>query len=90
MHKREFIEALVKEKDNGIETKAAATRAVNAVAALVKKTVKKGGVVQLMGFGTFKPAKRGARTCRNPHTGEPVKVKAKKVVKFKPSKNFLS
>lgn len=42
-----------------------------------------------IGFGTFKVEKRKARTAKNPRTGEPVKIKAKKVVKFKPSKNLI-
>jgi DNA-binding protein HU-beta len=36
----------------------------------------------LIGFGTFKVAKRKARTGRNPKTGEALKIKAKSVPKF--------
>jgi DNA-binding protein HU-beta len=38
--------------------------------------------VTLVGFGTFKVAKRSARNGRNPQTGKPIKIKAKKVPKF--------
>jgi DNA-binding protein HU-beta len=48
----------------------------------VSKAVKKDGVVQLIGFGTFKVAKRAARTGRNPKTGEALKIKASKSVRF--------
>jgi DNA-binding protein HU-beta len=46
------------------------------------------GEVRLMGFGTFTVKHRKARTARNPQTGEAVKVPAKNVVHFKPSKDF--
>ncbi len=48
----------------------------------IAKAVKKDGVVQLIGFGTFKVAKRAARTGRNPKTGEALKIKASKSVRF--------
>jgi DNA-binding protein HU-beta len=43
----------------------------------------KGDKLQLIGFGTFSIIERSARTCRNPQTGESMKIPAKKVVKFK-------
>jgi DNA-binding protein HU-beta len=42
----------------------------------------------LVGFGTFSVVKRKARTGRNPQTGEEIKIKAKKVVRFKPGKGL--
>ncbi len=45
--------------------------------------LKKGDRVALVGFGSFSVAKRSARTGRNPQTGKPINIKAKKVVKFK-------
>ena len=50
---------------------------------VIAKAVKKGEVVTLTGFGTFEQRKRGARTFRNPQTGEPVKAKASKVPAFR-------
>lgn len=52
----------------------------------VKSTLKKGGSVTLVGFGTFAVAKRAARTGRNPRTGEAIKIKAAKLPKFRPGK----
>ena len=42
----------------------------------------KKGPVQLIGFGTFKPVTRKARTGRNPKTGASMKIKASKSVRF--------
>jgi DNA-binding protein HU-beta len=80
-NKAELIEAV--QKNLGGETsKRAAGEALEAVLAAISKAVKKDGVVQLIGFGTFKVAKRAARTGRNPKTGEPLKIKASKSVRF--------
>lgn len=54
----------------------------------IKKSLKKTGAVSVSGFGTFKVAKRAARTARNPRTGEKVKVKAAKTVRFKPTPGY--
>ena len=50
---------------------------------VIAKTVKKGDKVTLTGFGTFGRRERKARTARNPQTGAPLKVKARKVPGFK-------
>ncbi len=82
MNKAELVLAV--QKTLGKETsKAAAERAVNAVIDGVKKGIKKDKEVQLIGFGTFKVAKRAARKGINPRTGEAIKIKASKSVKFK-------
>ena len=52
----------------------------------VKTTLKKGGSVSLVGFGTFAVGKRAARSGRNPRTGAQIKIKAAKVPKFRPGK----
>ena len=84
MNKAELIEAV--QKNLGGETsKRAASDAVEAVLAAISKGVAKTGTVQLIGFGTFKVAKRAARTGRNPKTGEAMKIKASKTVRFVPS-----
>ncbi len=67
-------------------TKADAERAVNSVITNIKKNTKKG--VQLIGFGSFVVTKRKARKGRNPQTGEAIKIKASKTVKFKPGKAY--
>ena len=63
-------------------SKAEAAKAVNAMLETIKKALKKGNKVTLIGFGTFSVAKRSARTGRNPQTGKPIKIAAKKVPKF--------
>lgn len=50
--------------------------------------LKKGGSVTLVGFGSFTVTKRAARTGRNPKTGEPLKIKARKSPKFSAGKAF--
>jgi DNA-binding protein HU-beta len=63
-------------------TKVEAGKALDAVLAAIKKSLKKGESVTLVGFGTFSVTKRAARKGRNPQTGEPIKIAAKKVPKF--------
>ena len=81
MNKQELVEYV--QKAAGIETKVAATAAVNAVLDGISEGIKKGGPVQLIGFGTFSVKERAARQGRNPLTGEKIKIKATKVVSFK-------
>ena len=64
-------------------TKADAAKAVKATTAAIAEAVKAGDKVALVGFGTFAPAERPARTGKNPRTGEAIEIPAKKVVKFK-------
>jgi DNA-binding protein HU-beta len=64
-------------------SKAAAGRAVNGAIDAIVKALKKGDRLILPGFGSFSIAKRKARTGRNPQTGKPIKIAAKKVAKFK-------
>jgi DNA-binding protein HU-beta len=56
----------------------------------VTKTLTGGGKVTLVGFGTFSVSKRAARNGRNPQTGAVIKIKAKKVAKFKAGKELSS
>lgn len=69
-------------------TKKAATEIVNYVFDEAAKTLKKGGVVDINGFGKFSIRKRTARKGRNPQTGETIKIKACKVPAFKASKTL--
>lgn len=82
MNKAELV-LEVQKSLGGDTSKAAAERAVEAVIDAIKKGVKKDKAVQLIGFGTFSVAKRAARTGVNPQTGEKIKIKASKTVKFK-------
>ncbi|MEM7673564.1 MAG: HU family DNA-binding protein [Verrucomicrobiota bacterium] len=89
MNKAELVAEV--QKTLGDETsKAAAERAVEAVLDSIKKGVKKDKSVQLIGFGTFEVVKRAARTGVNPQTGEKIKIKASKAVKFKAGSGLKS
>jgi DNA-binding protein HU-beta len=83
LNKTELIEYIAKHADI---SKAAATRAVDALINGVKTTLRKGNSVSLVGFGTFAAGKRAARTGRNPRTGAAIKIKAARVPKFRPGK----
>ena len=73
---------LINEVAKATCSKAEAGKAVKALLETITKALKKGDKVTLIGFGTFSVAKRSARTGRNPQTGKPIKIKAKKVPKF--------
>jgi len=83
MNKSELIDAIA---DTAEMTKAEAGRAVDAVVSVITKALKKGDSVTLVGFGTFEVRKRGARSGRNPRTGEEIKIKASKNPAFKAGK----
>ena len=85
MNKAELIEIAAKEADI---SKAAAGKALDSIIAAVVKTVSKGDTVTLVGFGTFKSAKRAARTGKNPKTGESIKILATTVPKFSAGAGF--
>jgi DNA-binding protein HU-beta len=86
MTKAELIEKMAKEAKI---SKAAAGKALDSFMEGVTKALKKkDGKVTLVGFGTFQKSRRKARKGRNPQTGNPIKIKAKNVVKFKPGKKL--
>ena len=85
MNKSELVDCVA--ADAGI-SKAAAKAALESVTANVTKTLKKGGKVALVGWGTWTVSKRAARTGRNPQTGAAIQIKAKNVVKFKAGAGF--
>lgn len=80
MNKSELVSAMAAE--SGL-TKADCQKALEAFLATVEKTVKAGGKVSLVGFGTFAVAERSARTGINPATKQKIEIPAKKSVKFK-------
>lgn len=69
-------------------TKWAAELAVNQIRDIIVAEVKGSGRFALDGVGVFTLVERAAREGRNPQTGEAVKIPAKKVIKFRPSKSF--
>ena len=85
MNKSELVEHIANQADI---SKAAATRALDAITGAVRTTLKKGGTVSLVGFGSFSVTKRPARTGRNPRTGEPMSIKASSQPKFKAGKGL--
>ena len=80
MNKAELIDAIAGKA--GL-SKADAKKALDAFVDTTSDALKKGDRVALVGFGSFSVSERGARTGRNPQTGQPIKIAAKKVVKFK-------
>ncbi len=83
MNKTELIEHIAIDADI---SKAAATRALESAINAIKVTLKAGGSVSLVGFGTFAIGKRASRIGRNPRTGVAIKIKAANVPKFRPGK----
>lgn len=85
MSKQEFIRAVAKQ---GMVSKAEAKRAIELVFGTVEaglKGLKVGGKFTIGTFGTFAISRRGARIGRNPKTGEALKLKASRSLRFKPS-----
>ena len=80
MNKGELIEAVANATG---ATKADAGRAIDATVESITGALKKGDTVTLIGFGTFKTAKRAARTGRNPQTGAALQIPARTVPSFK-------
>ena len=85
MNKSDLVDAIAKSAEL---SKAAAARALDATVDTIKKALKKGDTVSLVGFGTFKVGKRAARNGRNPRTGAKIKIKAAKVPKFSAGKGL--
>ncbi len=79
MNKADLIEKV--SKDAGV-SKAQADAVISSLLDGVTSTLKKGGSVTLVGFGSFSVGNRKARTGRNPQTGAAIKIPAKKVPKF--------
>jgi len=69
-------------------TKTAAAAAVESLVEGITLALKKNQRVTLVGFGTWTTTKRRARAGRNPQTGETIKIKAKRTVRFKPGKQL--
>ncbi len=83
MNKQELIAKIA--KDTG-GSKVTAGKALASMIEGITKTLKKGGSVSLVGFGTFSTSQRKARTARNPQTGAAIKIGKRRVPKFKAGK----
>ena len=86
MTKAELVEKMA--EDAGISKVAAAAALNSFMEGVTKALKKKDGKVTLVGFGTFMKVRRKARKGRNPQTGDPIKIKATNVVKFRPGKKL--
>ena len=83
MNKSELVEAVAQDADL---SKAAATRAVDAMLNAVTSALKENDSVSLVGFGTFSVRERAPRSGRNPRTGATIHIPATKVPSFKAGK----
>lgn len=85
MNKAEIVARIA--KDTGL-TKADAGKCLDALVDNVTRSLKKGEKVTLVGFGTFLVGRRKARTGRNPQTGAPIKIAARRVPRFTAGKEL--
>jgi len=83
VNKAELIEHIAQQAEI---SKLAAERAVDAMVAAVKSSLRQGNDVTVVGFGTFYAGSRAARTGRNPRTGEALRIAAARVPKFRAGK----
>lgn len=83
MNKAELIDAVASASNL---SKADASRALDAVVDTISTALKKGQQVSVVGFGTFSVKHRGARSGRNPRTGETIQIAASNVPGFKAGK----
>lgn len=85
MNKQQLIDKMAAD---GNMSKAQAEQFLNLTVENIKKAVKKGDDVKIVGFGTFTKAKRKARVGRNPQTGKAIKIPATWYPKFRPGAEF--
>lgn len=86
MNRKELIEVLLKDRDLSEMTKKQANQFIDVMLDTIKRTVKKGEDVTLVGFGTFTKTRKASRLGVNPSTGERIRIRARVVPKFKPGK----
>jgi DNA-binding protein HU-beta len=85
MNKTDLVDSIA--KDTSL-AKVSVEAVLNAALDTIKRSVKKGDDVTLVGFGTFTKSKRKARAGRNPQTGKEIKIPAMTVPRFRPGKEF--
>ena len=83
MNRMELVAAIAEQTEL---SKKDAEKALKAFTDVVTEELKKGGKIQLVGFGTFEVSERAAREGRNPQTGKAMKIAASKAPKFKAGK----
>ncbi len=85
MNKEELVQTVAKKTE---VSQKLTDEILGSIIETITKTVAKGKKVTLVGFGTFEPRKRAARTGRNPQTGKELKIAAKTVPAFSAGKKF--
>ncbi len=85
MNKAELINSIAEKTGH---TQVDTLKTLDALLETIEATVAGGDKVQLVGFGTFEPQHRAARTGRNPQTGEPIEIAEATLPKFSPGKSF--
>jgi len=86
MNKTELIDAIAGQ--SGL-TKVDSKKALDAFLATISNELKKGEKISLVGHGTYQVIEKSARTGINPKTKAPIKIPAKKAVKFKAGANLI-
>ena len=85
MNKEELVKEIAKKTKLSQKV---TSEVLSATLEVIQKSVAKGNKVTLVGFGSWEPRKRAARTGRNPQTGKSVKIAAKTVPAFSAGKSF--
>ncbi len=85
MNKGELIASI---SESGQMTRATARKALDTVLTAMASAMENGEKVTISGFGSFKVVDRAAQKGRNPQTGKPITIPARRVVKFKPAKKL--
>jgi DNA-binding protein HU-beta len=88
VNKNELVDWIARQTRQNQITKTDIEEVLNASLDIIKKTVKRGDDVTLMGFGTFTKARRKARAGRDPQSGQEIKIPAMTVPRFRPGKEF--
>lgn len=83
MNRVELVAAIAEQTEL---SKKDAEKALKAFTDVVTEELKKGGKIQLVGFGTFEVSERAPREGRNPQTGKTMRIPASKAPKFKAGK----
>jgi DNA-binding protein HU-beta len=87
MNKAELTSRVARD---GKLTKVQAARIIDSMLEHITKALRRGERASLVGFGTFTIARRKARTGRNPQTGAPINIPARRVVRFAAGKALKS
>jgi DNA-binding protein HU-beta len=82
------MESMLKDKALSAITKKKLNEVIDVLLETIKKTVKKGDAVTLVGFGTFTKTRKASRLGVNPSTGERIRIRARVVPKFRPGKSW--